>query len=720
MKNHFVLSPQEYKRDFNLVEAYIQQNATYISLVESISYEEAKKFIIETISPNGAYPLKDREVVYLAKDTPGNRTIKQGTFLQYLNMVRDNNYILSPALTAYFHPDQKRSILSKYIDKNIKLRKKDKHEMFIADLNKNHELKSLKNVQQNSRKIKNNSLSGAHASQGTILYCKSIHPTLTSICRSATGYGNANNEKFLAGNRHYWSSEITISNILSIITRVDYDLIQKAMDEYQIYYPTADDCMSVTLRSTRLYWRHDQEEKRIQDLLNALSPLQRAAYVYIGDMYHLAQYNDSLVRGIIGGLMQQAKSPHPDPDSVFKKVSSDNFALANLICANISKGKTLEKIKLTDPEGYGILAQTLINIDKTLDNYQLLIRAFWTTINLPASVYQLPHSIRRVAMVSDTDSTIFTNQWWAEWFVGKIDFSQQSFNVGYVTTFITSQIIIHQLAVMSANMNVEESELHSLAMKNEYFFPILGTTAMSKHYYAYMAAQEGNLYEKMKLEIKGKNLRDSTLPPYIREKVRQYVSTIMDLIMENGQISIHDALRPVAEIETNIANNVKNGGYSDMPSVSIKELSVYTDPISNPYFYHRMWEAVFAPKYGNVEPPPYKGVKITVDLNNPTKFKRWLNQIPDQALAARLASFMMEYNKDSLGMFVLPDQIASQMGIPEEMISAVNLRKLIYGTTFPFYMLLESLGLFITGSNLTRLVIDIYPLDGNYTEVPVL
>lgn len=720
MSNHFVLPKEQYQRDFDLVDAYIRQNATYIALNAKVPYEEAVEFVKRSISPDGQFPLNNRPVTYLAKDTPANRKLKEGTFLQYLNMIRDKKYVMAPTMTAYFNPKQKKSVLAAYITNNMKLRKKDKHDMFIAELNKQYAVRDFKNVMQNSRKIKNNSLSGAHASTGTVLYCKSIHPTLTSICRSAAGYGNANNEKFLAGNRHYWSSEITIANVLSIITRVDYEQISAVIDKYQIHIPTPQECMDVVLYSSRLYWRHLEEELRILKLFESMSDLQRAAFVYIGDMYHLAKYNDGLVRGFIGALAVPATTPHPEPDAVFKQAGDDHLALANLLCTDITRGKTRDKLKENDPVGYATVAQTIVKNISVLDQYQDMIYALWATNNVPASVYNFPGAIRRVAVVSDTDSTIFTNQLWTQWFVGKLDFSPESLRVSYVTTFLTSQVVIHLLAIMSANMYVDKDNLHDLAMKNEYFFPVFGTTSMSKHYFAYMSAREGNVYEKMKLEIKGKNLRDSTLPRYIREGVRKYVSTIMDLIMKDGRVSIHDVLRPVAEIESNIINNVRQGGYSDMPSVSIKELSVYTDPINNPYFYHRMWETVFAPKYGNVEAPPYKGVKITVDLNNPTKFKRWLAQLPDQMLAQRLADFMKEYKKDSLGMFVLPEMIASQRGIPDEMISAVNLRKLVYGTTFPFYMLLEALGVHITGSNLSRLVVDIYPIDGVKTEIPVI
>lgn len=64
-------------------------------------------------------------------------------------------------------------------------------------------LEKIKDAEQNAKKIAINSLSGMHGFTGNILYVKSGHSSLTSMCRSATGYGNANNEKLLAGSRHY-------------------------------------------------------------------------------------------------------------------------------------------------------------------------------------------------------------------------------------------------------------------------------------------------------------------------------------------------------------------------------------------------------------------------------------------------------------------------------------------------------------------------------------
>lgn len=711
MKHSFTLPLDDYKRDISLLDSAITDSAEYLSRMEGISIDAAKGFIKSVISEGGECPLQDTPIQYLIREKEACREVKEGGFLNLIQKVADEELLLSPVLVAYHPPSKDESLHAKYINKNNTLRNHHKQLMFRAMMAQDIETEKFENIMQGSTKIKCNSLSGAQQATGTVISNRSAHPTLTSTCRAATGYGNANNEKFLAGNRHYWHPEIALANILSIIRHTDMGLLKSAMTQFQIHYPSIDETYDSIMESCKPYWREPELTRLVYDLIETLSDIERAAVLYVSDMYHLAKYNDKLVRGLLGRLIEPATTPHPDPKPFMKSVPNSYRELGNLLCVHFTKGVDFAKIADTNPEGYAIIANTVLNIITVLDEYALLIKALWVTPNMPSSIYRFPDIVRKAAIVSDTDSTIFSNDFWVVWYRGQLDFSSEAVRISNVTTFLAALTVSHVLITMSTHMGAKGDHKLKLEMKNEYFFPLFGTTSMAKHYFAYRSSREGNVFAEMDKEIKGKNLRDSTLPPYIRKGVDTYTSYVMDKIMQDGSISIHDVLTPIIRMERTLIDNIINGGYDDMPTLMIKTKEVYTNQETNNYMYHDMWQTVFAPKYGICEEPPYKGIKVSVDLNNPTKLNRWVEGITDPGVKERMGEWLTNNKKTNLGLFVIPVSMAQQVAIPEEIIPAIHYRKLVAGTLMPFYMVLESLGIFIVGANLCRLVSDIYDMD---------
>ena len=104
-------------------------------------------------------------------------------------------------------------------------------------------------------------------------------------------------------------------------------------------------------------------------------------------------------------------------------------------------------------------------------------------------------------------------------------------SVTYVMVFLISGMIQNTLLMYSANLGVRKEQLMQIEMKNEYIFPVYVLTAIAKHYYAYISAGEGNVYDEMKVERKGVNLRSSNAPRHVNDKVGDLMSLIMDTVM---------------------------------------------------------------------------------------------------------------------------------------------------------------------------------------------
>lgn len=713
---HFVNPPESYVRDYQLVPTYIEDNALYLHKQTGQPIERCRQYVREAIAPGGQFALRIPNALVLVRDKNGDRHTQEMPFDQWLDSVRERREILSPSLTSYMHPDQRESVLAQYIGGNLKLRKKAKHAKFVAELKGDLLATAIQESMQTTYKIKNNSLSGAHCSPYTILWNKSSHSTLTSTCRTATSYANANNEKFLYGNRHYYAPDIVKANIVSIVNHSDLVKMQAVMDRHHISPPTVEQVMSCIVRSTEAYWRSPTQMALIENLVRALDPIQRAAFLFTSDFYHLAEVNPNFVRQFLTDMSMKETEPLPaaEVEMWMDKLDDNLKAFVGMLCANeIGVGRSLgdadgkgTKLKDLRWDDYARVAATVKKIILTLDHYEDFIRVFWVTDNLPSSVYYMPNIIRRGAITSDTDSTIFTVQHWTEWYVGKLDFSETSMAVASTMVYFSGQLIRHILATLSGNMGVAQKNITLLSMKNEYYFPVFVLTSRAKHYYAYISAQEGNVFKALKTEIKGVALRNSNVPVFITEKAHAMMRFLMDQIMAGKKISIKQVMAEIAAVEKGIRDSVEQGSYDLMPRLQIKGMSSYKDASKSNYVHYDMWEEVFANKYGHAPSPPYSAIKVSIDADNPTKLKRWLDSMEDQVIANKMREWLQKTGRKAVSQLLLPEMVLSMSGVPKEIILGVNIRGLIFQMMEAYYLILESLGIYMRNDNITRLVSD--------------
>lgn len=699
----FMLEPSQYGRDVDVFKHYTEDAAYYLSSRTGRSFSACLDYVKRVTGPGGKFEVKDPTALFLAKHKRGTRTKDSMPFTQYLKTAFENDWILSPTLVTYINPNQRRSLLGRYVKGNIQKRNKTKKEMFTAKKENDDFLASILNGRQSSFKIKNNSLSGGHASPYTILFNKSSHSSLTSTTRSATGYGNANNEKLLLGNRHYWSPEVTKANIISIARNTDLNKVREVVDKYSLVLPTVDQCMDCVRYSTMFYWATNEDEhQNVRHLLEGLSDLERAAFVYVGDMYHLAVHNPEVVRDFLGRLIKQGSPGVVDnPGEIVGSLDDDTEALVKYLCVEYIK-EYGEK----DERSIDVMASTAVNVQSVLSDYESLIRSLWTTHNVPASIASVPSIIRRTAIASDTDSSIFTAQYWTEWYTGKAGFDRDSNAIRDAIAFLSSKSMAHVLALMTAQLGVVEEDRPLLSMKNEFTFPTFSLTNRSKHYFAYVSAQEGTVFDELDLELKGVALRNSNSPKNIREGSQKFIKDMMTKVMQGEKLSLMDTLSEVASIEREIYDVTVSGRYDYFRTGQVKPADSYKNPGSSPFIHYELWEEVFADKYGHAENPPYTSVKVSVEGDNPTKLKQWLDSMDDQVIADKLLRFLHKKGRKDLTTILLPEPVLRVTGVPEEIIAGVNTRKLIGDIMEPYYLVLESIGFYVKDDKNSILVSD--------------
>lgn len=706
MENPFVLSPDQYVRDLNILGHYIKDTSTYLHLMSGKPMEDCATYVKKELRPGGKFEFKDPRIRYLDRGDNGDRSLVEGTLLKYINeSIRDKELIV-PTFTTYLNPKEKKSLLVDFIDANVKARGVAKKEMFAAKIRGDSFMEAFKKQEQTGKKLNNNAISGAHVSDSTPLYNKTAHSTLTSNCRSTSGFGNANNEKFLSGNRHYWSPDIVKNNIISIINNTDYELLEKAMLHYGIRHPSVEETIATIKFSTDLYWATKHEFDRIVILVTKLTPIQRSAFVYTGDFYHLMKFNEEVVRTLLDKLSLKVYGEVENPDAILDDAMDDVKHLASQICSGEVRGKTVRDIKGT--KDYQTYCSTVKNIMDTLKEYTLLIKALWVTKNVPASLAYFPDSIRRSAITSDTDSTIFTVQDWVIWHKGKLEFSEGATALAASVIYLASQTITHVLARMSANFGIETERIHQIAMKNEFKFDVFVPTQVAKHYYALISCQEGNVFETFEEEIKGVHLKASNAPKKIMAEAKKFMTFIMETTLESKKLSANYLMTWVANVERDIIESIKKGDHEYFRKGQIKSADSYKEGVdAAPYNQYLFWNEVFGPKYGTMPSPPYMTIKVSGDLSSSIKTNQWLDSLKDKELVERVKVWMNKTGKNQLGTtFMLPEQIVVSSGIPEELLSIIDMRKIIIDSTKVFYIVLESLGIFMLNDKNNRLCID--------------
>lgn len=745
--NPFVYDVSQYNRNIDPLTHWMDDQVANLVIMEGMTKEEAKAFVIKLISPGGEFEFQDPEVAFLERDfDTGDRSIQTSTMSAYLGEIIKCKDIVAPTFTTYHPPSVRKSLLVGFQQGNLIKRKSAKGLMFKAEMNKNSIEKKIdekkevegvdkdvilstltsaewtairvklaaatfeynfKKSEQTGRKLSNNAVSGSHCNAHNPLFNRTAHSTLTSNCRQTAGYGNTNNERFLAGNRHYWCYAITRNNIISIVNHTNYENLEKVMTMYNLHYPTPDEMMKVITYSTMLYWRDPDSIVKLEKLVMRLTPLQRAAFVYTGDMYHLREYNPEFVREFLRRLIQYVDVPDQTPDDTIHSVPEAFVGLAAQVCAMFMKGVKIDDIKGT--KEHGILATVSKNVAMVLLEYSPLVQTFWATNNLPASVAVLPESVRRVVLASDTDSTIFTVQDWVEWYCDGIKFNYEADCVASAMIFLTSQGIIHVLGTMSANAGVERDRTFQISMKNEFKFDIFVLTQLGKHYFAQISIQEGNILGKYKTEIKGVHLKSSNVPKEIVKQAEAMMVSIMNQIRRGEQVSALEKLTEVANLERSVLGSIKRGEFKYLKLTNIKVAEAYKQGVlASNYLQYSLWNDVFGPRFGKVGAPPYRAIVVSVDLDSKAKINNWIHSLKDEVMAANMSKWLANNNKDSLSTMMLPATIVADKGIPDEILEAMNVRKIVHKASAIFYNIIETLGYYTNHTDLKHLAMDYY------------
>ena len=691
MSNIFKKDPKSYTRLKDPVQVYIEQAAIALSKKNGYGIEENKKIVKHTLSKCN---IRNPEVTFLETDENGDKHEVKDSLRDYINHIRTDEIVVVPSLTTYVHPTIKKSVHANFLDTNIALRKSDKKNAFKFKQLGDNDKFMYYNTLQKTRKIFNNSLSGAYASKSTILYSASAHYSLTSTTRVVASIGNAITESIVAGNKQYKDPNVTYNFILTVLSKTTKE-VENTIDKYKLHKPTPEEVLKVIRRSSDIYWLDEVMHDKILDLLKSCTPYELANVMYNNDLWDMMLHNEDIVRDMLDKMANVTLVEMDDPITILNNADAGILNLAYHMLADKLAGVEINFNKL-DRDTLQAIASCVVNTNSALEEYGELITTFFMTDILPPTVAYIKDMLRDCIVLSDTDSTCGSYDQWVRWRFGYDAFDAKAIAFSAAIMTINTQVMDHYIKTFAGRMNVAKDSMDVLAMKNEFFWDVFVCTNVSKHYFANVKIQEGNVFAKSDLELKGVHLIASKASKKVRDIGVAMMLDILNTINSGKNIKLSELGTQIADLEREILKDIENGEIEIYDLEKIKEENAYKlEAAKSPYLHHMLWEEVFSRKYGVSNQPQYMVLKIPTILDRRSRIEKFISEIDDNEIKVKLDGFLKKFKKESLGTFKVPLTVAAgDGGIPSEILQVVDKKRVILTSLNMLYIIVTSIGLY--------------------------
>lgn len=691
--NIFLFNIDDYKRDIDPVNHYIEIASEYIATVKGVDIETVKSRLKEMINTkSGPFSeISNRKIRHTSRLESTDRKVTSQSLLEYVNMFNNKNLIVAPTLTTYLRHDVKNALSNDFITTNKKNRSIYKLKKLEYKAQGDKVMANYYHNFQDNMKRDNNAYSGALSSPHTPLFNKTGHSTLTSVTRMSTSTSNSTTEKLLTGNRHYFSTDIIINNIAYIVSQTPSKL-KEVMDKYNIKTLTVKDCKDIILESSKLYSIRNIDV--VDSYLEKLNPYQLSWFGYCNDLFHLYVYNKDVLDNILKNFMYKVETTNTYVVEDLFKYPSEYIMLGHHICLEDIKGLGTNYDAMIEKGVFNKLVDTVKHTYESMQFYADLFNIFFSNNVNAHNVANYPVSLRKAVLTSDTDSTIFTAQELIFNILGNKEYSQQGLNLYSYLMLLVTYIVKHQLIKMSAQYNTVKEKLKEISMKNEFTFPVYCTTGYGKHYYASIAVQEGMVYKKLEREFKGVQLVSSNLPPKIRDGAKDMMNDIMDKCLSNKLLSINDYLMKIKDVENDIINSIKAGDIDYFKRFKINGVASYDQSKFNNYKYYTLWNMVLGDIYTPIETTPYTAFKISTTLVNKTALADWVASL-DNDVQLKLKLWLKETGRTDLPILLLPVDKVRSYGLPKEIIPIIDFKSMVRELCSIYYIVLESIGFYI-------------------------
>ena len=688
-----------------LLKCYRDQVATYMARKYGLPPDKASELSLE-LCKEFYHPLT--AVIEETKED-GIPVIKAVDLAQWFDAQKDN--ILSDSGSVFCQHSVKMSKTIEMIIEMMANRKREKKLQLKAKAagNTTEELKHY--YAQTLIKITMNSLPGNYGSPYSLFYSKANYNAITSCGRSLIGYANSEIEAVLGGNFAWFSLDELLQHIIAHLNKgIDTKLVDEVMEHYKLKRATHNQLFEFYKQTLLRYHRYT-DFSLLTDMVSRLSDSEVQYFWYFQNLRHMFMDNEDMMKGWFHELFDINRVDFSDKSVV----SDDLFKLdgALVILCNVAFREHVDpgdpEIQVYDlPKARPDLAVKFVHIARYVENklhdMDKLFKIFLFTPINRTSVRSRPNMIRNSAVISDTDSVIFTVKDWVKWYTGDVySTAPESYHIACVMIYWITQAIAHTLLIYSDAHGARDEYTKVMAMKNEFLYTVMILADVKKHYAGIVAIQEGVLLPEPEIDIKGVQFKGSDICKEAVTFAKKFSEkNVLDNMHKHGRISGHELIDMVRSFEQQIRHDLEKGQSTWFKSLSIRKKTDYATPMQSNWYYYCAWQEIFAPKYGDILIPT-KAPAVQVHVPN-KEYLSWLSRTsPD--IYKRMMEFLA-HNKPPSTFVINP--VGGK--VPPELIPLVKFTDIIYHNVKPCHLLLKQIGVACGFEDSKLLFSDVYPL----------
>lgn len=630
------------------------------------------------------------------------------------DVIKQNN--LSPSGSCYKPISEMESFLRQSIEGKVKERNAFKKLYLGYEAQGKKRESQYYNQNQANAKIFNNAIAGGMRIKQFILGSLAGFNAITSTGRMSVKQGYSFIERAVNGNIYLPSTRDAISYAINHVRHIPKDFLEIILGNY-LYIPTVQEVTTYLINSVKNYVSHPREEE-LYKIIDSFTSVERSYIFYAGSICNLCRFNEEMMREWIDSCFL----PDEIDPVVYQDISIDDIkqyaddVIACVLSTNYKRlGENPEKpgkfnsIKDAIKFNQEGLKAFIYACRHFVENFEKLVHILRPLMRVETTLSRLmsqDRMARYTVPLSDTDSNIFSTQELIRWKRNRIDFSQESYNMNAIVTFILSQSLEHVFARLSAGFGAEGKDVFRISMKNEFLYPIMMITSLGKHYLAIATMQEGSLLPNPRKDIKGVGFRSSAYPKDIRDGFEKFVVELFREIEKGEPMRAGRILGHIAAIEYDINTSILNRDSTYLQTSSIKRKEDYTDPDTSVYFYYEFWQDVFAPTFGEMIIPnkcfkiPLKGKKL---FRDPEFLEKISKTHPD--IHKRLVVFLEKYPKKDINAVLVPPFKGKADSF---FVDIMDIRSHISQVMSGYYLILDSLGIGTVDKRANTLVSDFY------------
>lgn len=695
----------------SFLSSYVNSISIYLKAqFPNYKDDQIRDFVVDYIRNN----IKRPKAEIVNYPSYGNQELKK---VDLLKMIKDtSSSTIAPGGTVFTTVDINVPNNKEFLDTLVARRDKAKKEMFkFIEQNKKLEA-DAKNSEQALNKIAANSVSGGHGTALNALYDLETYCSITSLCRHGTMIAYTFAERFLAGNFYFPEFEDAINYVITTVESCPSDQeVNALLEKYNLHQVWPEELAELLISGMYKYivLSDSQINFLYNEVCNKLSPAQCSYVYYSRHLYGLFDKNQEVMTNFFVKLFTLHEDSYcmnrEDADiSLLKSSDEDLIQAAQTIYNDFLGGRIIKNLPKEAPDLAISMAKILKTFQEILDYWNPVWDLFIHSKTMVSKAHINKNMIRKVIIVSDTDSIIFTSKHLVTKFLGgtftynnKYVYSAHALIVYFLCKSVAS--LLRMVAIQRGAIG--ENNIKMLKMKNEFFYPVFIRTNVAKHYIGLMTVREGIVLPEPTWDVKGVLFRTSNVPKITHEFTDKLIVDITNDINTNTNIYVGDYLSRCLSYEKFIYDSINKGEQTYFVNVAIKEKGEYKNPDISIYSNYLLWQDVFAKKYGDI----YIPTKCTLIPFIKNKYKdpeylSWL-EMRSPSIHKKWVKYIESNPKKKITRMPIP---VTCLSIPDELIPLIDIRSIIFKNMGPAQLILKSLGFDLGNSKKQPLLSDYY------------